>query len=163
MNKNLKDIFKFLLFIVLSLFVVFHFIDFGKSDSYKVLEVVYGDTFYIDLNNDGKKDENELVKLDLVKTFSDVQEQNSNYILKIYSITNSEAEYLGKLAKQYSSEKLKNQIVLVKNLKKGRKNFYATIYLNNKDFAETLLSEGLAYSYNPQHFDYYIKFENKIF
>ncbi len=161
MGKTWREIFKFLLFISLSIFALFYFADFGKSDSYKILEVVSGDTFYVDLNKDGKKGEDELVKLNLVKTFSSNLDKIPHHILKIYDLSLVEAEYLGKIAHKFSNEKLKNKTVEIKNIKTTKNISYGTIYLNGEDFAKTLLSEGLAYSYNPKYFDSYFKFENR--
>ena len=95
MKNNFLEIFKFLLFLFLSALVIVLFADFGKSNNYKVLEVVSGDTFYVDLNKDGKKGEDELVKLNLVKTFSYNLNNNPDYILKFYNLTSLQAQNLG--------------------------------------------------------------------
>ena len=161
MKNNFLEIFKFLLFLFLSALVIVLFADFGKSDNYKVLEVVSGDTFYVDLNKDGKKGEDELVKLNLVKTFSYNLNNNPDYILKFYNLTPLQAENLGNLAFNFSKETLKGKNIEIKSIKKVKNISYGTIYFNNEDYAKTLLNKGLAYSYNPRYLDYYFKFENR--
>ena len=43
-----------------------------KLPEYKIIEIVGADRFYLDLNNNNKTDENELVKLKYVRAFSPI-------------------------------------------------------------------------------------------
>jgi len=113
-----------------------------KSAQYKVLKVVSSDTLYIDINNNSKTDEDELVKIRDIEGFQETYTAN-----KTLSIDRKTAHNLGYLAKTFTKNKLEGKTVTVKNLSphyKNHKHRSADIYLEGENFAHTLLKEGYA-------------------
>lgn len=173
MNKKIKEILnnplcrKIFYFSIIALSVIF--IAFGvlrtkkEFNIFEVLEVVEGDLFYIDINKNKKKDEDELFHLHLVNSFPSTKNAKTSFIAKIYSITTDEAIALGKGAKKFSKNALEHKFVKINILPKTSKNKdcrFAQIFLDEIDYAKTLLREGWGYSYNPERYDYYLTFEN---
>lgn len=123
-----------------------------KVNQYKVMDVVDGALIYLDLNNNGKKDFDELIHLNDVEVFSLKYSENSKEFSKIHTLTIDETTKLGYLAKNYTENKLKNRYVEIKNNElqgyDPRKPYrFAKIYYNDSDFAIELIKEGLAFPF----------------
>ena len=168
-NDSLRrKIFYFSIILISALLLSFGIFQNKKEDNlFEILEVVEGDLFYIDINKNKVKDQDELFHLNLVNVFPSVKSAKTSFISKIYSITQEEAIELGKGAKKFSKNALENKFVKVDILSKANENKdygYVQIFLDNIDYAKILLREGWGYSYNPEKYDYYLAFEdiNKI-
>ncbi len=134
-----------------------------ENNLFEILEVVEGDLFYIDINKNKIKDNDELFHLNLVNVFPSVKNAKTSFISRIYSITPDEAVLLGIGAKKFSKNALEGKFAKVNILSKAtkdKKHGYVQIFLDGIDYAKTLLREGWGYSYNPEKYDYYLAFED---
>lgn len=135
---------------------------------YKVLEVVEGDKFYIDLNKNGIKDKDELFHIKNVNAFPERYSRKIEDYAKRYNLTTDECIFLGKMAKTFAAQKLLGKEISFKNVIQpyNPKYYYrfAEIYLEDKDFGILLLKEGLAFAYEGKGFNSYKTYEdiNKI-
>ena len=102
------------LVIILSLLLFLGFELKGKKE-YKVLEVIEGDKFYIDLNSNGKKDDDELFCLKNVETFPPKYSKDVQKYAKTFDITEDEALFLGEEAKKYTISKILGKKIILKN------------------------------------------------
>lgn len=151
----------------LLLFLGFELLD---SAEYKVLEVLEGDKFYIDLNSNGKKDGNELFYLKNVETFPLKNSKDVQKYAETFDITEEEAIFLGEEAKKFTISKISGKKITLKNKnelrckKEGQKCPYrlAVIELNGEDFAKTLIEKGLGAARKGSEFNPYKFLENPL-
>ncbi len=136
---------------------------------YKVLEVVEGDKFYIDLNNDGKKDKDELFHIKNVNTFPLKYGEKAREYAKRYDLEPDECLYLGKKAKKYAIEHLLGkEIRFIGEIQPYNSKYYyrfaEILTKDGKNFGVALLEEGLAFAYEGKSggrkFNPYKTFEN---
>lgn len=164
-NELTRKIFYFSIIFTASILLAFG-IFFKKEkaqDTFEILEVVEGDLFYIDINKNKIKDEDELFHLNLASAFPSTKSPKASFLAKIYSITPDEVVALGACAKEFSKNALEHKFVKINiftKANKERKYGWAQIFLDDIDFAKTLLREGWGYSYNPERYDYYLPYED---
>ena len=157
------------LVIILSLLLFLGFELKGKKE-YKVLEVIEGDKFYIDLNSNGKKDDDELFCLKNVETFPPKYSKDVQKYAKTFDITEDEALFLGEEAKKYTISKILGKKIILKNenelrcKKRGEKCLYslAVVEFNGEDFAKTLIEEGFGAARQGDAFNPYFFLENPL-
>ncbi len=163
-NLQVRKIFYFsIALIALTLLVFGIFQNKKENDIFEILEVIEGDLFYIDLNKNKLKDKDELFHLNLVNVFPSIKNAQTSFLAKIYRITPDEVVALGEGGKKFSKNTLEHKFVKVDVISEANKNRnfgYAQIFLDDIDYAKTLLREGWGYSYNPERYDYYLAFED---
>ncbi len=163
-NTLTRKIFYFSIILIAALLLTFGIFKKGEENNvFEILEVVEGDLFYIDINKNKIKDQDELFHLNLASAFPSTKSAKTAFLAKIYSITPDEAVALGEGAKEFSKNALEHKFVKVNIFAKANKerNYgWAQIFLDDIDFAKTLLREGWGYSYNPERYDYYLAYED---
>lgn len=135
-------------------------------EAHKVLKVLDGDTFYIDLNNNNIPDKEERIRLYGVDAFETRTSKTLYRQMNNFNFSKEDILKLGNSGKNFAKQKLLNKKVRVEIIKEqgfyGRK--LALLYINNEDFNELLLKQGLAVVYRQtkkdKYFDKYIKLEN---
>lgn len=161
MKKNFAII---LLFIFFGIFCFFEHSD--KEPLYTVLEVIEGDKIVIDLNNNSKRDEDEVIHLNNISTFPLRMNEKAQYCSKRYGIPLEAVVSLGYQAKKFTEAKLLNSKVSISGeLTPFSKNYsyrFGTVKFAKKDFAVFLLEEGLAFAYEGKGFNSYKSYENVI-
>ena len=134
-----------LIFIVLILFQPL----FGRG--YKVLRIVDGDTFDIDINCNGKIDKNERVRLLGIDCFESTINEKLQRQARRWNLSLAEAHKKGIEATNFARKHLLKQFVELEYSGK-RKGYFGRIlaYVNNggEDFASLLLENKLAFVYN---------------
>jgi len=168
MKKNIIFIIIFILIISLFWFI-------SSPKEYKVLKIVDGDTFYIDINSNNKIEKNERFRVNGIDTFETKTGQKLNNQAKSINISDKDALKLGFLAKKFAKENLSNKYIKIKYSAQTRKDKYnrglISIYYdcdeNNqcKSYEKEILKEGLAVVYPFSNLkDELIKYEdiNKI-
>jgi len=131
---------------------------------YRVLKVLEGDKFYIDLNKDGKPSPDELFHLKNINTFPKNYNSKLEEYTKRYDITESEALYLGKKALEYTKNKVEGrEISFVSRPQAYNPKYYyrfAEVNFEGKNLGITLLEEGLAVAYEGRGFNFYKTYED---
>lgn len=89
---------KFVCALIILIFLAFLAFEFQKSPSYIVLDVLEADKLYLDLNFNGLKEDNELVKLEGIQVVGGKTDEKT---LENLDITEDEAKYIKKSAKKY--------------------------------------------------------------
>ncbi len=151
--------------ILITLFsLIFLIIERQNVQYYKVLEVVEGDKFYIDLNKNGIKDNDELFHIKNVNAFPERYNRKIEDYAKRYDLTLDECIFLGKMAKTFAAQKLLGKEISFKSAIQpyNPKYYYrfAEIYLDGEDFGILLLKEGLAFAYEGKGFNPYKAYED---
>lgn len=144
MSENIKNL-SAILFIalILSLFAVYRFAYTGPpKETFKVLRVVEGDKFYIDLNNNEHEDEDELFRLDGANAFPLSYSGNTSENARKLGLSIPEIISLGYGAKEFSRGALEGSFVAVEKTSLP----YVKISLNNKDYSRILLENGYGFS-----------------
>lgn len=135
------------------LFLIFAFLNFKstKPVAHKILKVVEADIFYIDLNDNNKIDEDELIKLQDVSAYHPTKNDFAINQAKSLGLTMEEYLKIGFLARSWAVDELTNKTVLItsklKKYDKNNKYRYCYITYKNKDLGKTLLQNGLAFVY----------------
>ncbi len=119
---------------------------------YKIVQIQSASEYYVDFNNDGVADEDELVVLSSLQAFQPILTDKKSFIYR-KNITNAENIKNYFLAEQYLSENLLGKDVRVEVLSKTEPKI-VRIYLNNEDVAKILLGKGFAVVKNYS-FDFY--------
>jgi len=138
--------------------LIFVFFSSLFCEKYKVLYVVDGDTFDVDLNRNGKiEKKKERVRLLGVDTFETRRDKRLKEQAKYWNMSINEALQLGKDAKKFAIDQLLKKDVKLD--KKGRDRYnrlLAYVVVDNKDFGSMLLKSGLAavYRKNKKHKNY---------
>ena len=142
-NKIIKILSVFFIFLI-SLII---FIISDKPKEYKVIEVIEADEFYIDVNKNNLKEDNELVKLAHVVSFKPIKDYSS--LKNSYELGLKLDEYLkaGLVARAFAKEKLLNKNVKVKGLNSciEGETCYVDLYYENKNYSQELLLNGLGH------------------
>ncbi len=146
MKNNLTVIFLLLMFFGFLLFS-------AKNDEFsarKILKVVQADTYYVDLNNNGKIDSDELVKLQDISAFQPYKNDFSEKLAKRLEISLNDYLKLGFLADFWAKKELTNAIVYLnlKSLKTSPDKKYKYSYLKykNEDLGLIILKSGLGFT-----------------
>ena len=119
-----------------------------KLPEYKIIEIVGADRFYLDLNNNNKTDENELVKLKYVRAFSPIKSDFSEKTANNLNISTLDYLKLGVLATNWAKSELLGKNVKVKGLSNCdflNNSCYVEIKFDKGDLAKYLLLNGLGY------------------
>lgn len=131
------------------------------EENFKIIKVISGEEFYIDLNKNNIADNNELFKLNYAKSFPIKYSSNTNRLVSKFNLNIFEILSLGYGAKEFSRENLEGKTITFEENLENKSNYrYAKIFLNGKDYSEILLENGYGFSYCPNKFNYYKKFEN---
>ncbi len=152
------------IFVIILSSLIFMLSERHNTQYYKVLEVVEGDKFYIDLNKNGIKDKDELFHVKNVNTFPLKYNSKIEYYSKRYNLTECQMFFLGETAKKYTTKMLfgKEISFITEPAPYNPKYYYrfAEISLDGKDFAVMLLEEGLAFAYEGKNFNPYKTYED---
>lgn len=156
-------------FIIILSSLIFIVLERKNVEYYRVLEVVEGDKFYIDLNKNGTKDKDELFHIKNVNTFPVKYNSKIEEYTERYDLTVCEALSLGEAAKNFTKEKFEGKEISFKNplVPYNPRYYYRFAEIlteDNKDFGIILLEEGLAFAYesksHSKKFNPYKTFEN---
>ena len=125
------------------IFLVFAYFNYPKSSKpHKILEVVDGGSFYIDFNDNNKKDENEFYRMKNVYVFSDISNDFTRKSAKNLNMPLEQYLKNGFIARNWAVDNLENKLVTVKDDK---------IFFEHSDLPEFYLKNGLAYTNNPDY------------
>lgn len=131
------------------------------KESFKIIKVISGEEFYIDLNKNNIANNNELFRLNYVKSFPIKYSSNAGKLVSKFNLNIFEILSLGYGAEEFSRTNLEGKtITFEENLENKSKYRYAKIFLDGKDYSKILLESGYGFSYCPDKFNYYKKFEN---
>ncbi len=112
------------------------------KETFKVLRVVEGDKFYIDLNGNEREDEDELFRLDGAYAFPIKYSQSASESAKKLGLNIVEIISLGYGAKEFSRNELEGNFVSIEKSSLP----YVRISLNDKDYSRILLENGFGVS-----------------
>ncbi|MDE6138889.1 MAG: hypothetical protein K2F57_05410, partial [Candidatus Gastranaerophilales bacterium] len=138
MKKHLTTLVLIILFIAFSLFNVLN------SRTKTVLNVITPDKIAVDMNNDKSTDNNEIICLEGVETFSlEPSEKFYNKYSKSLKLSRNEMIALGYLAQDYAQKTILNSKVRVKLTGKITTECkYAKIKINGTDYSKILENSG---------------------
>ena len=143
-NKILFILFLFVIFISFTLYKINSL----KLPSYKVLDVIRADLFYVDFNNNSIADKSELCKLKDIYAFSD--ELNDFARKQIDNLHINTADYLkaGYLAQSWAQDNLKGKEIQITSLiiDKTKNYNYIEANLNGESLSDFYLKNGLAFA-----------------
>ena len=129
-----------------------------ETNIHKVIEVVDGDTLYIDLNNNGKYDKGEKVRINGIDSFETKNNARLEKQAKQYNLSETEVLSLGFLGKEFARKNLLNKYIKVEYTAKAKVDRYnrplVSIYYScskngqcKKSYEQEILKEGLAVVY----------------
>lgn len=141
MNKKILLIFTLCVFF--GLFCLFQSKS-KKTVTYKILEVVEADKFYIDINRNNKIDQDELFHLKDIVAFRPIK--NKYTIQEAQKLGYNIEDYLknGYLANLWAKEEYIGKYAQIKDIQNKIKNKKVTLIVDNKNVAYELLKRGLA-------------------
>ncbi|MCQ2789283.1 MAG: phosphatidylserine/phosphatidylglycerophosphate/cardiolipin synthase family protein [bacterium] len=128
MYKRFSVCFVIISFIAFTLYILL------KKQSYKVIEIKSPTEIVVDFNKNNVADNDEIVELSEVFSFSTKPYNNTEILLKSLNITLEDALRLGYLAEKFANETLENKTVKVVHNK---------IIVDSKDYQQLLLDNGL--------------------
>ena len=128
---------KFSIVFLILIFLVFLFYQTQKSSDFQVLRVSSPTKIIIDLNKNGVEDDNELIELQNIESFSTKPSKSQSELAKKLKITQEDALGLGFLAENLAKENLAD-----KQVRLEKEN--SQIIVNNKNYETMLLNSGLA-------------------
>ena len=133
-----------------------------KLHPHKILKVVEADKYYIDLNDNNKIDNDELIKLEDVSAFYPIKNDFSLNQAKNLNLTIEEYLKLGFIARKWAVDNLTNKNVFIMSKLdefKPELNYrYAYIKYNSYDLGEIILKNGLGFIYKDiKNKNYYSK------
>ena len=155
-----KSILKSLiLLILLVLFIIFQ-IQNNEINSYKILKIIEADKFYVDFNNDGLMDTDELINLQDILAFSPNKNSFTSEIADSCGMNINDFMKNGYLARAWAKDTLENKYIEITNKKiqytKYNKYTFIKAKLNGRDLGQILLENGFAIAYkNNESFDYF--------
>lgn len=117
------------------IFLVFLIYLTQKSAYFKVLRVISPTQIVIDINKNGVEDDNEVITLKNIESFSTKPDEAQYKLVKRLRITNEDAIGLGFLADNFAKDTLDGEKIKLKNSK---------IIVDNKNYENLLLDKGLA-------------------
>lgn len=132
-------------FILFILFVISILYSFRNYNTYKVLGVKNAGYLIIDLNNNSQIDDNELVKVYGIKSFS--FDDTDSFTYKGLGFSKKDLVYLAYFSKKWAEEQLLNTRVKLKLTGPNE----AIIYFLGKDYASLLLKNGYTVPEVPKY------------
>lgn len=135
---------KFSVVLLIFTFLAFLLFETQKSNGFRVLKVNSPTEIVVDINKNGVKDKNEIITLSNIQSFSTKSNEKQKRLAKNLKISQEDAIGLGFLAENYAKE-----ILLDKKIKLENKN--SQIFINNKNYENLLLNQGLAIKVNGQN------------
>lgn len=123
--------------ILLGMFFAFLFYQTQKSSDFQVLKINSPTQIVVDLNQNSVEDEDEIITLQNIQSFSTKPSDKQSKLAKQLKITNENAIGLGFLAQNFAKETLEGKKVKLKD-----KN--SQIIVDNKNYQTLLLNQGLA-------------------
>lgn len=132
----------------------------AAEDTYRVLRVIDGDTFYLDFNHDGHIQKDERVRLNGIDTFEVKPSSGLEWQMKTYNLTQEEALGVAYMAKEFAKERLLGKDVKAvysgetKTCTLGR--HLMSVYYKDekgiyKNYEEEILKSGLAVVYGKSN------------
>ena len=128
-----------------------------NADTYKVLRVLDGDTFFIDFNSNGIMDSNERVRVNGIDAFEVKINATLNKQAEKSGITTEQALKLGYLGKEFAEKHLLNKNVEIEYSGRSNHDYYGrelvSIYYDCdkkggcKSYEEEILKSGYAFIY----------------
>ena len=157
---------KFIIFIIFIVFcTIFLSILTIPKEKYEVIKVVEGDKFYIDLNKNKIAEVDELFHLKDVNAFPLRYNEKTQFYADKFELTIPNIFELGYLGKEFTEKMLLNkEIEFIEKPEEYNPKFeyrFASILFNQKDYAETLLENGMGFAYWKDSGLKYIQFENR--
>lgn len=126
-----------------------------KTQNYKILQVIEADKYYLDFNNDGKIQDEELVYLDGIHALTSTKNSKTQENISKFGLSLDEFLEVGYLAKKFATDNyLYKNIDFYKTVSINGRN-YARLVFENQDIAKVLLKNGLAYTSNRAPIDYF--------
>ena len=117
------------------MFFTFLFYQTQKSTDFQVLKVNTPTEIVVDLNRNGTQEENEIITLKNIQSFSTKPSEAQNDLAKKLKISSEDAMGLGFLAQNFAKETLDGQKVKIKE---------NIIFINNKNYEDLIFNKGLA-------------------
>ncbi|MBE7705789.1 MAG: hypothetical protein E7Z91_00895 [Cyanobacteria bacterium SIG30] len=155
-------------YLLIALILIFCLIFLGftivPSKSYKVIKIVEGDKFYIDLNENKIAEKEELFHLKGVNAFPLHYSAKTKFYAKKFGITTTDVLELGYFGKKFSEKLLlEKQIRFIGKPEEYNPEYnyrFAEISLNGIDYSIILLQSGFGFSYWKDSGIYYKQYEN---
>lgn len=140
---------EFIFIIVLILFSIYRF--FYNVETV-VLKVFSPTTAAVDLNGNRQIESGEIVCVSGIKTFTDNLSDYNDELVETLGISSKDAISLAYLTKDYANSLLANQVVKFQadEVQNNPDCLSGDIFIGNMSYKEKLLTEGYAYSDNPE-------------
>lgn len=126
---------KFSIFLLILTFLAFLFYQKQKSADFQVLRINSPTEIIIDLNQNGVEDDDEIIELESIESFSTKPSNKQNILAQKLKISPEDAMGLGFLAENFAKENLDGKNVEYKN---------SNIIVNDKNYENMLLEKGFA-------------------
>lgn len=123
--------------LLIGMFFVFLFYETQKSSYFTVLKVNSSTEIVIDINKNGIEDNNEIIELKNIQSFSTKPSEKQIKLVQKLKISSEDAIGLGFLAENFTKETL-----LGKKVKLENEN--SQIFVDNKNYENLLVNQGLA-------------------
>lgn len=129
----MKKISVVLLFIIFLIFLFYHT---QRSTEFQVLKVISPTEIVVDFNKNGVEDNEELVLLENINSFSTKQFENQLELAKKIKISQEDAIGLGFLAENFAKETIEGKKIKLKK---------SNITIDNKDYENLMVTRGFAF------------------
>ncbi|MBR1616711.1 DUF1669 domain-containing protein [bacterium] len=143
------------LFLLFAGFLAFNFLK-QRKEAHKILEVKSADMFCVDLNDNSRCEDEEIIKLKDVYVLSPDLNDFTKMTAKKHGIKDEEYLKAGFIAQNWAFDNLKGKIVEISNIEKYKNYKYANIFYSGENLAEFYLKNGLAFasknSFNGNYF-----------
>lgn len=123
--------------VIICFFLCFLVYQNRKSCDFKVLEIISPTQIVIDINKNGIEDDNEIITLKNIESFSTKPSKEQMLLAKKLKITFNNSLSLGFLAENFAKSTLSD-----KNVKLKENN--TQIWIKNKNYEDLLIDKGLA-------------------
>lgn len=128
---------KITIILIFAFFLAFLAYEIPKSTDFEVLHINSPTQIVVDLNRNGIEDDNEIITLKDVQSFSTKTNEAQSKLVKDIKISEETGVGLGYLAENFAKETLTNKKVKLKDQNKQ-------IWVDNKNYETSLLNSGFA-------------------
>lgn len=122
-------------------FLAFLLFETQKSSEFSVLKVISPTEIVIDINKNRVEDNNEIIELKNIQSFSTKPNEKQSRLARDLKITQEDTLGLGFLAANFAKETLLGKKIKLENK-------HSQIIINNKNYEDLLLNQGLAVKNN---------------
>lgn len=125
-----------IIFLIL-IFLGFFFYETQKSTDFQVLKVISPTQIVIDINKNGVENDNEVISIQNIDSFSIKRNKNQSELVKKLKISEDDGVKIGFLTENFAKEILAEKKVKLKNNN-------SQILVDNKSYEKILLNKGFA-------------------